>query len=229
MYCMNCGVKLGQGEESCPLCGLPAYHPQLERKLGQTLYPRQWTAPKPERSGWRFLLSTFFALAFFACLIVDLLLADSVTWSGYAVGGLITGYVFFVLPLWFRRPNWVVFLPVDFAVLCLYLLYIDLASGGHWFLSFAFPVTVLYGLLVGGTAALVRYVHRGWFFLLGGCCIAFGCSTMLLELFLSITFHTRMFRWSLYPTAVLSLVGLFWIAAGIIRPLGRALRKRLFI
>lgn len=34
MYCMNCGVKLGQGEKKCPLCGLPAYHPDLKRTPG---------------------------------------------------------------------------------------------------------------------------------------------------------------------------------------------------
>ena len=85
------------------------------------------------------------------------------------------------------------------------------------------------GLLATAIAAIARYVHRGWFFLLGGSCIALGCSTMLLELFLSITFHTRMFVWSLYPLATLSSMGLFWILAGIIRPLGNALRKRMFV
>lgn len=51
MYCMNCGVKLGQGEEKCPLCGLPAYHPNLKRSPGPSLYPAEWTAPEAERSG----------------------------------------------------------------------------------------------------------------------------------------------------------------------------------
>ena len=83
--------------------------------------------------------------------------------------------------------------------------------------------------LITGAAALLKYVRHGRFFLLGGMCIAFGCSSMLLELFISITFGTRMFVWSLYPVAVLSAIGLFWIAAGIIRPLGNAIRKRAFM
>lgn len=228
MYCMNCGVKLGDGEEKCPLCGLRAYHPDLPVSAGVPLYPRQWVAPQPERSGWRFLLTVSFTVALFSCLLVDLLISGGITWSGYVIAGLITGYVLLVLPMWFCRPNPVIFLPVDFAAVLLMLLYIDLASGGRWFLSFAFPVTTIYGLLVTAFAAIARYVHRGWFFLLGGSCIAFGCSSMLLELFLSITFHTKMFTWSLYPTAVLSTMGLFWILAGIIRPLGNALRKRMF-
>lgn len=229
MYCMNCGVKLGAGEEKCPLCGLKAYHPELQREPGPALYPREWIAPKPERSGWRFLLTVFFCVALLACLLVDLLLESGVTWSGFVVAGLLTGYILMVLPLWFARPNFVILLPVDFVTVGLMLLYVDLATGGGWYLSFAFPVTGMYGLLVTGAYALAKYVRKGYFFQIGGACIVFGCSTMLLELFLSITFHTPMFRWSLYPVAVLSSVGLFWILAGIIRPLGNAIRKRVFL
>lgn len=229
MYCMNCGVKLGQGEEKCPLCGLPAYHPNLKRTPGPSLYPTEWTAPEAERSGMRYLLTVFFLVALGACLLIDFLLAHRVTWSGYVLAGLATGYVLLVLPLWFAKPNVVACLGLDFVAVGLMLLYIDLSVDGGWFLSLAFPVTGIYGALITGAAALLKYVRHGRFFLLGGMCIAFGCSAMLLELFISITFGTRMFVWSLYPVAVLSAIGLFWIAAGIIRPLGNAIRKRSFM
>lgn len=229
MYCMNCGVKLGDGEEKCPLCGLRAYHPDIPREVGAPLYPKEWTAPKVEESGWRYLLTLSFVLAITACLLTDIFVAHAVTWSALVMASLAAGYVIFVLPLWFRRPNPMIFLPMDLAAAELLLLFINCFVGGHWFLSFAFPVTALYGGLLLGTVALVKYVRRGWFYLLGGVCIAWGCSTMLLEFFEHITFGTRMFLWSLYPTAVFSAIGLFWILAGIIRPLGNALRKRIFL
>ena len=134
-----------------------------------------------------------------------------------------------MLPLWFSKPNIVVFLALDFVAVGLMLLYIDLAVDGGWYLSLAFPVTGIYGALVTGSVSIVKYVRRGRFFQLGGICIAFGCSSMLLELFICITFGTRMFVWSLYPVALLSSIGLFWILAGIIRPLGNAIRKRAFL
>ena len=226
---MNCGVKLGEGEKKCPLCGLPAYHPNLKRTPGPSLYPQQWTAPEAERSGLRYLLTVFFLVAVGACLLIDCLLADHVTWSGFVLAGLLTGYVLLVLPLWFSKPNIVVFLALDFVAVGLMLLYIDLAVDGGWYLSLAFPVTGIYGALVTGSVSIVKYVRRGRFFQLGGICIAFGCSSMLLELFICITFGTRMFVWSLYPVALLSSIGLFWILAGIIRPLGNAIRKRAFL
>lgn len=229
MYCMNCGVKLGQGEEKCPLCGLRAYHPDIQRVPGMPLYPREWHAPEAERSGLRYLLTVFFTLAAAVCLLVDILTKGSITWSGFALAGLGMGYVLLVLPLWFARPNVVVFLGIDFLSLGLMLLYIDLKVAGGWFLSLAFPVTAMYGSFITGFAALVKYLHRGRFFLLGGSCIVFGCSAMLLELFISITFGTNMFSWSLYPVAIFSTMGLFWILAGIIRPLGDAIRKKTFL
>ena len=122
MYCMNCGVKLGQGEKKCPLCGLPAYHPDLKRTLGPSLYPTEWTAPEAERSGLRYLLTVFFLVALGACLLIDFLLAHRVTWSGYVLAGLAAGYVLLVLPLWFAKPNVVACLGLDFVAVGLMLL-----------------------------------------------------------------------------------------------------------
>ena len=162
-------------------------------------------------------------------LLVDLSLWSRVTWSGYVLGALAVAYVLLALPLWFRRPNPVVLLPVDFVAVGLYLLYINLKTGGGWFLSFAFPVTGIACLLTTTVVALAHYLRRGYFFIFGGASIAVGCSAMLVELFQCITFGGEMFRWSLYPVGVLSSLGLLWILAGIIRPLGDAIRKRIFI
>lgn len=225
---MNCGVKLGDGEERCPLCGLRAYHPDMKRELGKPAYPREWIAPEAERSAWRFLLTVFFAVAIVSCLLVDWLLVGQVTWSGYVIASLLTTYIILVLPLWLSRQNPVVLLPLDFLAVGLMLLYMNWVSGGSWFMTLAFPVTGMYGILATAVAALVRYVRKGRFFQIGGVCIAYGCSFMLLEFFLCLTYGTRMFRWSLYPLAVLTFAGLFWILAGIIRPLGDAIRKRVF-
>lgn len=229
MYCMNCGVRLGEGEKRCPLCGTRAYHPDLLCPEGKPLYPSQWSPPEPERSSFRFFLTVLGLAAAVICLLVDLGLWKRVTWSGYALGGIAVAYILLALPLWFRRPNPVVLLPADFAAMGLYLLYIDLKTGGDWFLSFAFPVTGIACLLTTTVVALARYIRRGYFFIFGGACVAVGCSAMLVELFQCITFGGQMFRWSLYPVGVLSAMGLFWILAGLIPPLGNAVRRRIFI
>ena len=229
MYCMNCGIKYGDSEKRCPLCGLPAYHPDIKREAAPALYPEKWEAVAPERSSLCIILTVSFAVALISCLLTNLLMTSAVTWSGYVIAGVICAYVLIVLPLWFSRPNMVIFVPVDFVAVCLLLLYINLKTGGHWFLSFAFPVTGMYCLLFSAFTALAKYLNRGWFFILGGFFIALGGSTMLLEFFESITFETPMFLWSPYPAGILCSVGLFWILAGIIKPLGNAIKKRMFI
>ena len=47
MYCINCGVKLADTEEKCPLCATVVYHPDLDRETAEPLYPRH-RIPVPE-------------------------------------------------------------------------------------------------------------------------------------------------------------------------------------
>lgn len=229
MYCMNCGVRMEDSEKRCPLCGLRAYHPDLAVPQGEPLYPRGWAPPTPEQSGLRFVLTVLYLAVIAVCLPVDLNLNHRVTWSGFALSGAGVAYLVFVLPLWFPNPDpsWLV--PIDFLGVGLMLLYISLKTHGGWFLSFAFPVTGIYGVLCTALTALLRHLRKGYFFIFGGSCILFGCSTMLLEMFQVITFGGKMFTWCLYPVAVLSALGLFLLLCGIIRPLGDSIRKRMFI
>ena len=39
MYCIICGVKLGDTEQVCPLCGTDPLNPNMERKHIRPLYP----------------------------------------------------------------------------------------------------------------------------------------------------------------------------------------------
>ena len=52
---------------------------------------------------------------------------------------------------------------------------------------------------------------------------------MLLEFFLHITFNVRMFNWSLYSAGFFGLIGIFLFTSSLIKPLRRAMYKKLFI
>ena len=122
-----------------------------------------------------------------------------------------------------------VFVPADFFAVCGYLLYICLYTGGRWFLSFAFPVVMLFCVVTTASIALFRYVRRGKLFITGGLLVAIGGSTMLVELFQHITFGTQMFHWSLYTASVFAWAGFFLILSGIIRPLREYLERKFFL
>ena len=174
MYCINCGVKLADTEKSCPLCGVAVFHPQLRQEDVDPLYPHEhFPEPQVAPRTAQIVLTTMFLLPVLVTLLCDLQIRGAVTWSGYVAGALAVAYVMFVLPLWFRRPNPVIFVPCTFVVIGLYLLYIDLATGGGWFLSFAFPVTGGIGLIVTAVVALLKYLRRGKLYILGGALIAY--------------------------------------------------------
>ena len=189
MYCVKCGVQLADTEQKCPLWETVVYHPDISRPAVQPLYPvdrlpKKGSAAKA-LSGAVLIL---FVLPLLIGLYSDLHVDGQLDWYGYMAGGVALGYVLLPLPLWFRHPNPVIFVPCDFAAAGLYLLYINLATNGSWFLSFALPVTGFIGLLVTAVVVLRRYVRRGRLFVFGGAILAFAAFMPVLETVLVVTF-----------------------------------------
>lgn len=230
MYCVNCGVRLADSETVCPLCGIAAYHPDLPTPDAIPPYPGTG-GPKlrPVQGILPFFLTVLILLAAITVTAVDLSLSPGLTFSGYALGSLGLFYVLFILPAWFHRPNPIFLILADTAAIEVFLLVIDLVTQGGWFLSFAFPVAGILGLILLAEAALLRYVPKGALFTLGGGFIALGGYTMLLEMFAVITFGGKMFRWSIYTLSSLSALGLFLLFTGVCRPWRELLRRKLFL
>ncbi len=231
MYCVQCGVQLTEDTRACPLCQTPVYYPQQKPGEGPGLYPTGTMPVVPGRSlakpGILTLAWILFALIVVLC---DQQITGRITWSGYVLGGLLVTYVIFLLPAWFKRPEPAVFVPCGFAAVILYLLYICLATGGTWFLRFAFPVTGGMGLIVTAMATLLRYLRRGRLYIIGGTCVAIGGFMLLTEWLLSNAFPMIRFTgWAWYPLAVLVLLGGFLIFLGICRPAREMMERKFFI
>lgn len=231
MYCINCGVKLADTEKRCPLCGTVVFHPELNRPEAEPLYPQdQVPVPKVNSRIANVIATAAFLLPILITLLCDLQMNGGVTWSGFVIGGLVVGYVILVLPTWFRKPNPVIFVPCGFVAVGLYLLYINLATGGHWFLSFAFPVVGAVGLIVTTVVTLLRYVRRGRLYVFGGAAIALGAFMPVMELLMNLTFHFQRFKWwSLYPMIPLVLLGGVLIFLAAYRPARESMERKFFI
>ena len=231
MYCVNCGVKLADTENTCPLCQTPVFHPDIRRPEAEPMYPEN-RLPMPQVSsrGAQIIATAVFLLPMLICLQCDLLIQGNVTWSGYVIGALMTAYVVFVLPQWFRRPNPVVFCPVNYLTAGLFLLYINFATEGDWFLSFAFPVVGFVGLLTTAVTALLRYVRRGALYIIGGALMALGAFMPLMEYLMTITFTPiRFLGWSLYPLTALAILGGTLIFLAINHRAREKMQKKFFI
>lgn len=231
MYCANCGVKLADSERVCPLCGVAVFHPDIERPEGPRLYPAV-EMKNQQVSPWGALIivTTLFLLPLLTVLISDLQLSGQITWSGYVMGALMVTYTCTVLPSWFRRPNPVIFVPCGFASIALYLLYIDFATQGSWFLSFALPLVGAITLIVTAVVALLRYVRRGKLYIFGGASLALALFMPVMELLIQMTFALpRFIGWSFYPLLALGLLGGMLIFLAICRPARETMERKFFI
>ena len=188
MYCIKCGVELKDSEEKCPLCGTVVFHPDMKRPDGEKPYPAESRRPAEtaSRSGMLFITSIMFLVPFVLSLLCDWKVNGTLVWSGYAAGALALVYIIVVLPMWFRHATPVIFVAADFVAIGLYLLYIDFAVNGHWFLSFAFPVTGGAMLIACAAVTLLHYLRKGHLFVYAGTLIAIGGFAVLVEFLINI-------------------------------------------
>ena len=229
MYCIKCGVKLEDTEKVCPLCDTVVYHPDLTQGEARPLYP-EGRLPRPQKNSKAFcgLILILYLIPTLVCFLADLRRDDEISWFGLAVGGLFVGYIMFALPLWFKKPNPVIFVPCDFAAIALYLAYINYATGGAWFWSFALPITAATAIIVCTIVTLTYYLRRGKLYIFGGGIMGFGALTLLIEFLVDSTFDINFIGWSFYPLIALMLIGGALIYLGINRSAREIMERKLF-
>lgn len=207
MYCVKCGVKLADTEKSCPLCQT-APGTVLERSEASPLYPpNRYPDQRVRRGAVNGAILFLFLIPVLVTFFVDLQANGRIEWCFYVAGAVAFAYVVLALPLWFRKPNPVIFVPCGFAAAAAYLLLICLASKGSWYLGFALPVTGSIALIVTAVVTLLRYVKKGRLYILGGAMIALGGVMLLMEFLMTVTFSMAFSGWSVYPLIALSLLG----------------------
>ncbi|MBP3390177.1 MAG: hypothetical protein J6L58_00610 [Clostridia bacterium] len=208
MYCIKCGVGLEATEKKCPLCNTEVCHPDFMQPSAEPLYP-SGRLPKSGSGKMAFngAVIILFFIPLLICFFADISISGRLEWFGYVAGALAVAYVSFALPLWFKNPNPVIFVPCSFASAALYLMYINLATQGDWFLSFALPVTAVICLITSTVVTLLHYLRRGRLYILGGAFMALGTAMLLIEFLIGLTFKIGFIGWSVYPLVVLALFG----------------------
>jgi hypothetical protein len=208
MYCIQCGVKLADTEKKCPLCETVVYHPQLTQGEAKELYPSR---KLPKTTFSRAFLCGAYVILFLLPVIVtffsDMQFDGELNWFGYVAGAIGMIYLIFALPLWFKAPNPVIFVPCDFAAAALYLWHINMATGGTWFFPFALPILAGVAVITCALVTLLRYLRRGKLYVVGGATMALGAWIWMVEVLISETFGLAFIGWSLYPAISLLLLG----------------------
>ena len=223
MYCVKCGVELAESEKNCPLCNTPVYFPEISDEPERP-YPKFEKPEKVNPRGIYFIISFVCLIGAIISLVCDLNLNLTLSWSGYVVGGIALAYIVLILPGWFRRYNPAIFVPISFLATGLYIAYINFATEGRWFLTFALPITGAVTLLVSSVTILSHYLKRGYLYIWGGAFLAAGAFCPVMELLSNITFGVYDYlRWSIYPLIALCLVGIMLIVIAIVKPFRESL------
>lgn len=231
MYCIKCGVELADSEKACPLCGTVVYNPDVVRKELDPPYPvYEPNDTKMNKKGVLFIVTLLFVSLIAQLVICDVSISAAKGWSEYAIGAALLAYIIIVLPIWFHRPNPVIFVPCDFAAILLYLLFIDLRVDGNWFLSFVLPTVGVMAILTTAVVTLVKYLRRGYLYIFGGAIIMHGGFMVFLEFLINNTFHVSdTFKWSYFPLIGCLIIGLSLILIAICKPLQESLKKKFFV
>ncbi|MBQ6849149.1 MAG: hypothetical protein IJN76_03735 [Clostridia bacterium] len=229
MYCVKCGVKLADTEKRCPLCNTVVCHPDFVQEADRPLYPGdklpQANAGTKALNG---VILILFLIPLLVCLNADGFWDGSIEWFGYVAGALALAYVAFALPLWFQKPHPVILVPCNFAAVAGYLWYIQYATDGHWFWSFALPVVAGIGAITCAVVTLLCCLRKGKLYIFGGACMALGAFMPLVEFLMNLTFGLSFIGWSIYPLVVLFLFGGLLIYLAINSAAREILERKLF-
>jgi len=159
-YCVECGVKLGEAEEKCPLCGTVLQNP---------IHPYNPRVPKPfpvrtkeqnlqmDRRYLLGLISMAMLMPAALCMVINLFFGGRITWSLYPVGALVLLFVALAVPILVKKHRIYITIISDALVLLGYLKMVELLSNVEgWFTPVVFPVIILATLMVLGITASIR-------------------------------------------------------------------------
>ena len=232
MFCINCGIELSDGQKICPICQTRVYHPDFKSTDALPTYPkRAIESEEYSKKGFLFIITLLHLIPVIFALILDLNLNGQVDWMGFVVGAVLFVYMCAVFPLWFKRPNPVVFIPCDFIALAAYLCYICFFLKQDWYWSLALPVTAITFVIVMALIILLRRVKTGRLYIFGGAFILCGFFVMVIEQLIHVARHVSHdgFVWSLYPMVFLVVIGAGLIVIEIVKPFKESLRKIFYL
>ena len=184
-YCVHCGVKLGDSEKRCPLCMTPVFDPAEPRDPHA---PRPYPVRTPEqefKKNKHYLLTiaaVLLAVPALLCLVLDLMLNGTITWSGYASGALIMLFLTASVPLLAQKHQALCAVVTAFVSLNGYLFLVETMSrSGGWFFPIALPALALGTALALLLLWLFRKDYLNVLTLIASCFIAAAVECVAIE------------------------------------------------
>lgn len=234
-YCVQCGVKLGDAEEKCPLCQTPVHNPAAPYDPRTPKPYKKHTEAQALQVNRRYifgLITSALLIPAGICLVLDLLLSGGISWSLYPVGALCLLWIALCVPVLVRKYRVYVTISIASLALCGYLWLVEFLSSTEpvWFFPVALPAILLAAL---ATLAMVASIRMG---ILRG--LAIPAVVLLLIALLcfvielltsSLIFGQLQVRWSPFVMIPCAFVAIILLIIHVHTPLQEELKKRLHI
>lgn len=151
-YCVNCGVKLEESLEKCPLCNTPVYHPEeIIQKKAESPYPEErGTVEKVRRTDLAVLLIVLLGSTALGCGLLNLFVYKKSLWSLYVITACAVILLFCLPVMLYRKLPIVVMTTIDGGALLLYVYMVaEVNHGMSWFKGIAVPIILIGTVLAG--------------------------------------------------------------------------------
>lgn len=164
-YCVNCGVKLDDSLDRCPLCNTPVINPN-EAPIHTSVppFPKERGQVEPiKHKDVTLLYSLTLIAASVACGLLNLLVFNRTPWSLYIIGACVILWVVAIPIFMYTRLPIYFSLLLDGLAISLYEYLITFNTPtSEWFFELALPITICVTVLAILTAALNRHVSSSF-------------------------------------------------------------------
>ena len=158
-YCVNCGVKLEESLEKCPLCNTPVYRPNIntDRRIESPYPTERGPVEKVRRTDIAILMIVLLGSTAAGCGLLNLFVYTKSLWSLYVITACAVILLFCLPVLLYRKLPFVVMTVIDGGAVLLYVYMVAAVNGGlDWFKGIAVPIILLGTVL----AAIFIYLKQ---------------------------------------------------------------------
>ena len=159
-YCVNCGVELAPCAAKCPLCECPVVNPMEPGLLDvPSAYPhdRERADNFAQRRFAAVIITIICLFAAGICLLIDLYLTGGLSWSRFAAGAVLLGWIAVCVPLVRFRIGPFRITLIDLLASGAYVFLIERwTEPGMWFVGLALPIFGVIGVAALVTSLLIR-------------------------------------------------------------------------
>lgn len=149
-YCVNCGVELEKACKACPLCDTPVINPREKTEPSEKpAYPDMLLVPKStNRLYLAFVLSLIILIPTIVSTMINAVFFDNPVIK-FVVGGAALAWVWFLLPLMWKKPIPAAVVTIDVVSLLLYFQLFKISGlDTGWVDSFVVPVVLALWIII---------------------------------------------------------------------------------